>query len=90
MQDVIALYRTHESNNSIHNEEKGFQEIFEIVGRYRPDPAAAIGLSHHHTTYAVALIKEGNLTEGFRHFANHGRLSVLFEILMRKITMKIW
>lgn len=86
VQDIIALYRIHETNISIGNEEKGFYEGLEVVGKYRPDPIAVSGLSYQHTTYALARIKDGKLKKGFYHFAVHGRLLDLFAIVVRKIT----
>lgn len=86
VQAIVALYRIHESNISIGNDEKGFYEALEVVGKYRPDPAAVSGLSYQHTAYALTLIKDGKLKKGFYHFAAHGRLLDLFAIVVRKIT----
>jgi glycosyltransferase involved in cell wall biosynthesis len=85
VQDVIALYRIHESNISIGNEEKCFHEVIEIIGKYRPDSAVAPGLSYQYTAYALTLLKDGKIKKGLYLFATHGRLLDFFAIVVRKI-----
>ena len=86
VQDIIALYRIHESNSSIGNEEKCFYEVLEIIGKYLPDPASVSGLSYQHTAYALTRIKDGEFKKGLYHFSVHGRLFDLLKIFMQKIT----
>ena len=86
VQDVVALYRIHENNLSIHNENKGFEEVLEIVGRYQPDIAASNGLSYHYTSYALTLMRDGNLYRGFQCFIRYGRLKDIFSVVLRKVS----
>ena len=86
VQDVIALYRVHESNASIGNDEKGFYEALDILGKFRFDPATKNGLSYQYTAYALTLIKDGQLSKGFNYFSAHGSLLDLLAIVVRKIT----
>jgi glycosyltransferase involved in cell wall biosynthesis len=85
VQDVIALYRVHENNSSILNEDKGFKEALEIICRYLPTPMAIRGLSYRHSSYALRMICDGKLRKGVIHLLNYGNLLDLFEISYRKI-----
>lgn len=85
VQSVIALYRIHQSNTSIHNLEKGFQECLEIVGKYLPNPSTVRGLKCHHAYYALARIKEGNRWSGICYLAVHGGLLSLYFIVRVKM-----
>jgi glycosyltransferase involved in cell wall biosynthesis len=89
VQDVVALYRIHEGNNSIGNEEKGFKEILEIVGKYLPDTVAKNALRYQSTNFALMLIKGGNLKRSLHYFINRGSFLYLLVIIVRKFTRVI-
>jgi glycosyltransferase involved in cell wall biosynthesis len=86
VQDIIALYRIHESNASIGNDEKGFLEVLEILKKFRLNPATKKGFSYQYTAYACTLIKDGQLCKGLYYFSTYGRLFDLFAIIVRKFT----
>jgi glycosyltransferase involved in cell wall biosynthesis len=90
VQNVVAFYRVHENNMSINNEQKGFEESLEIIGRYNLLNSARRGLSYHHTDYGLQKIKSGNLKEGLNYFINNGSFIDLMSIVMRKITRILW
>lgn len=75
VQSVVALYRVHQSNNSIANNEKAFREASELIGRYLPAPAAIRGLRFRHATFAMTQIESGKLWSGMRHITACARLS---------------
>jgi glycosyltransferase involved in cell wall biosynthesis len=77
VQSVVALYRVHQSNNSIINNEKGFYEALELIGRYLPAPAAIRGIRFRHATFAITQIESGKLWSGICHIATCARLSAL-------------
>lgn len=81
VQSVVAMYRIHQSNNSIANNDIAFCEASELIGRYLPAPAAFRGLRFRHATYAMTQIESGKLWSGMRHIAECVRLSGL--LLMR-------
>lgn len=85
VQSVIALYRIHQSNYSILNLEKGFQESIEIVGRYLPNPAAAYGLRRHHTYHAISQIRNGMKWSGIYHLVAYGSLWDIFSHIRIKM-----
>ncbi len=90
VQDIIALYRIHENNISINNDEKGFKEALSIVGMYLPDKRAYNALRYKHTAYAVTLIKDGKLKKGLYHFVIYGSVINLILIFFMKITRKLY
>ena len=90
VQDVVAFYRVHESNLSIGNEQKGFDESIEIINRYIPQSSASRGLSYHHSDYGLQKIKSGKLMEGFNHIISYGSFIDLIAIIMRKTTRTLW
>jgi glycosyltransferase involved in cell wall biosynthesis len=89
VQDIIALYRIHQSNTSTLNLEKGFRECLEIVSRYLPNPSAISGLQHHHLHYAIDQIRDGKSWSGICHIAAHGGLLSMLSIVRRKIIGKL-
>jgi glycosyltransferase involved in cell wall biosynthesis len=86
VQSIIAWYRIHESNISIGNEERSFNETLEIIGRYQPNPVACNGLKYQHTAHAITLLYDGKLRNAFCHFCIYGRLRDLCAIVVHKIT----
>lgn len=77
VQSIVALYRVHQSNNSIANSERAFKEASELISRYLPASAAIRGLRYRHATFAVTQIESGKLWSGARHIAAYVGLSTL-------------
>ena len=77
VQSIVALYRVHQSNNSIANSENSFREASEIISRYLPAPAAIRGLMLLYATFARTQIESGKLWSGICRIAVCVRLSAL-------------
>jgi len=86
VQDVVALYRVHDSNRSIGAAETGHREALEIVSRYLPAYSAKRGFIYHQTAYSINMINTGCFRRGFTYFISHGDLKSFIEIVMRRIS----
>lgn len=86
VQDVIALYRIHDNNNSIGNTDKGFAEVFEVISRYMPSDDAMKGMRYQKTQYSLMLFRDGKFKMSFEYLRQSMNFSDLIAILIRKIT----
>jgi glycosyltransferase involved in cell wall biosynthesis len=86
VQDVIALYRIHDNNNSIGNTDKGFAEVFEVISRYLPRDDAVKGMRYQKTQYSLILFRDGKFKMGLKHFRQSMNFSDVIAIMKRKIT----
>lgn len=85
VQDVVALYRIHQTNTSISKQEKGLEETLEILNRFCPEPDAIRGLKFHNSCYAFRQIRDGKYLKGLRYFFLHGGLFSCFIMLRLKL-----
>lgn len=89
VQDIVGLYRIHQTNTSIFKIDKGFQENLEIINRYLPLQSAKRALRFHYSCRALIRIKNGNILAGFYHFISQGGIFDLPQLIRLKLLKRL-
>lgn len=89
VQDVVGLYRIHETNTTIFKIDKGFQENLEIINRYLPLQSAKRAMRFHHSCRALMNIKGGKPLGGFYDFISKGGIFDLIQLIRLKLLKRL-
>lgn len=89
VQDIVGLYRIHQTNTSIFKIDKGFQENTEIIRRYLPLQSAKRALRFHHSCRALVRIKNGELFAGFYDFISQGGIFSFSKLIRLKLLKRL-
>ncbi len=89
VQDIVGLYRIHQTNTSIFKAEKGFRENLEIISRYLPLQSAKRAQRFHHSCRALVRIKSGQLMAGFYDFISRGGMFDIPQLIRLKLLKRL-
>ncbi len=84
VQEIVCVYRVHNSNLSHAQLEDNYREAISIVSRYLPGDDASKGIRSHQTAFAIAEIRKGDILGGVRRLLLHGEALLLVRKAIRR------
>lgn len=85
LQDILCIYRVHQSNLSNIQLEDDYKESISIVSQYLPSDNAKQGLKSHQNALAVYEIRMGRVFSGLIRILFHGGLLLLMHKIFKQI-----